>query len=269
MELAVSEFMCDGHKCFTGVIRDVSARHDSERRDRERVAQLAHAGRLSVLGEMSSGITHELNQPLAAIVGFAEACQRLSDKDALTPALLHDTLTQICEQGRRASGIVNRLRQLARKDSDTRENVDLNALIRDVLVLYTHDIRLDHIELSVVLSDEEVQVFAVRTQLEQVVINLLQNALEALIEQSTADGCVRIETQSADAHAYLRLDDNGPGIVDTEVVFESFYTTKRDGLGLGLSICRSIIRDHDGTLTARKLAQGTRFEFELPKACAT
>ncbi len=259
LDLAVSEFHVAGKRRFMGLMRDISARKHAEQEARRHLDELAHASRLSALGEMATGIAHEVNQPLAAIVSYAQACLNLLNSDSTDRGLVKDALTQITAQGRRAGEIVHHLRQLVRKDQAARTDIDLNGCVRAVLNLFTNELKSSGVTLSLELAEGLPRVKADRVQVEQVLLNLVRNALDVLETQTDGPKRLSIFTHFAgDKGVEVCVTDSGPGLEgnDPERLFETFYTTKPSGLGVGLSISRSIIESHGGRLWARENRSG-------------
>jgi two-component system sensor kinase FixL len=267
IDLAVSEVRVEGSRLFTGIVRDISARRRAEEEARRRRAELAHAARLSTIGELTSGIAHEVNQPLTAMVNFAEACLRMLRSGAETKKL-EDALGQIAVQGQRAGQIIRHLRRLARKSESERVEDDLSRLVRDVLNLTRNELRASGIALHLLLDESLPALKYNRIQIEQVVLNLVRNAMDVL-EAGPAQGReLTIRTQ-VDVHGAIELwvEDTGQGFetTDSERMFETFFTTKAEGLGMGLSISRSIIEDHGGRLWATpRPGGGAVFHVSLP-----
>ncbi|MDX1489026.1 MAG: PAS domain S-box protein [Acidiferrobacterales bacterium] len=269
LDLAVSEFTVAGKRRFMGLMRDISDRKQAEQEARLHLEELAHASRLSALGEMATGIAHEVNQPLAAIVSYAQACLNMMDSDTADSAVVKDALEQISAQGRRAGDIVHQLRQFVRKERSDRGSVDVNQCVRNVLTLFAHDLKSSNARLTLELEGDLPEITADRVQIEQVILNLLRNALEAVSQQEVSTRRVTIETtQTDESGVQLRVSDNGPGHSEESVerLFDTFYTTKPKGLGVGLSISRSIIESHGGRLDARQNALGgLDVYFDLPQ----
>lgn len=270
MELAVGETRVPGKRLFTGMVRDISDRRRAEGEARKRLDELAHASRLAVMGEMASGVAHELNQPLAAIVSFADACLRMEESGKLRAEALHDALRQIAEQGERAGRILRQLRQFVRKTEVTYAPIDLNEIVHGVLHLLEHEIRQRQVRVQADLEHALPTVCADRLQIEQVVLNLVHNAIDAMPGMQPADATLYIRTHRSEARAVaFTIRDSGVGL-SHEVekrLFEPFYTTKPQGLGMGLSISRSIIEAHGGRLSAsRNPERGATFTFSLPVA---
>lgn len=269
LDLAVSEFSVGGKRRFMGLIRDISDRKRAEQEARLQLEELAHASRLSALGEMATGIAHEVNQPLAAIVSYAQACLNMMKSDNADPNVVRDALEQISAQGRRAGNIVHRLRQFVRKERADRGLVHVNHCVENVLTLFAHDLKTYNAKLTLQLAKDLPMVTADRVQIEQVILNLLRNALEAVSQQEESTRRIKIETvRMKHAAIQLRVSDNGPGLSEESVerLFDTFYSTKPQGLGVGLSISRSIIESHGGRLDAQQNPSGgLDVYFDIPE----
>lgn len=267
LDLAVSEVRLTGKRLFTGIVRDISDRLRAEEEARLRLHEVAHAARLLELGEMTSGIAHEVNQPLAAIVSFAEACLRMLKAGTADLGVFEGALEQIATQGARAGTIIHSLRQLSRKGEADFECVDINAMVRDVLALIGHEVRRWRVQVRTELTDALPEVRANRVQIEQVMLNLARNAIEALQDCEAQNRTLSIGTTAApDGVVEVTVSDNGKGLPaeGSDRVFETFYTTKADGMGVGLSISRSIMEAHGGRLWATpNPSGGTVFHFTL------
>jgi two-component system sensor kinase FixL len=268
LELAVSEVHVEGSPLFTGVVRDISARRQAEDEARRRSAELAHAARLSTIGELTSGIAHEVNQPLTAMVSFAEACLRMVRAGNADTGKLEDALGQIAAQGQRAGHIIRQLRRLARKGESERTATDLSRLVRDVLGLSSGELRANGIELVLQLDESLISVHCDRMQIEQVVLNLVRNAMDVLEEGPAHERILTLRTRTAERKSVeLTVEDTGKGFEthDSERIFETFFTTKTHGLGMGLSISRSIVEAHGGRLWAsQRPGGGAIFHVSLP-----
>ncbi|MDX1527459.1 MAG: PAS domain S-box protein [Gammaproteobacteria bacterium] len=268
LDLAVSEFYVAGQRRFMGLMRDISERKQAEREARRHLDELAHASRLSALGEMTTGIAHEVNQPLAAIVSYAQACLNLLDSENTDKALVKDALTQIAAQARRAGEIVHHLRQLVRKDATERASIDVNGCVRAVMNLFAAELESSGVTISLDLDDDLPRVRADRVQIEQVLLNLIRNALDVLSEQASSSKRISIGSRSTgEKGVEIFVTDTGPGLggKDPDRLFETFYTTKPSGLGVGLSISRSIIESHGGRLWAKEnRGGGLSVHFVLP-----
>lgn len=252
------------------IVRDVSAKRQAEERSRRHRDELAHVTRLSTMGEMATGIAHELNQPISGIASYAAACLMMLESASETPhsEKLSEVLSKIEAQAQRAGEIVRRLRKLVVRRDSMYHAVDLGDAIREVVALVDADVAQSGVEIRISAPDEVPGVLADRIQIEQVILNLVRNAMEAMefarIQQpllaisvsTTTDGTIDVE-----------ISDNGQGIASTDVdrVFEQFYSTKDKGMGMGLSISRTIIEAHGGRLyVANTSANGTMFRFTLP-----
>lgn len=264
MELAISEVLLPNRRLFTGIIRDTSERRLAEKQERERLAEHAHAARLAALGEMASGIAHELNQPLTAIVSFADACQNLFKRKKVPQDVISDALSQISEQGIRAGDIIRRLRQFVKTGALDQEIVNLNAVIKDVLAMVSHEIHMNEVKVKLRLGKHLPGVWADKLQIEQVVLNLVWNALEAMDTSDLRQ--LEIETIQHDDKIEVKISDTGCGFTDNPgVLFTAFYTTKDKGTGLGLSISHRILEAHSGALSATSnTTGGATFSFSLP-----
>jgi two-component system sensor kinase FixL len=254
---------------IAGSVADVSQRKQAEAELREREAQLAHVLRLTTVNQMATGLAHEINQPLAAIVNYAKGCSRRLDGDNRGDGELRHAIERIASEALRAGEIIHRLRQLVRKEPPRRERIDLNGLIADALRFVDSDLRDLAIRVDLDLCKEPVCVDADGVQIEQVVLNLVRNALDAI--RAAADGRreLRISTRSVGGVGEVEIRDNGGGLPDgeSELIFAPFFTTKTDGLGMGLSISLSIIETHGGRLWARANAEGGACVcFNLPLA---
>jgi signal transduction histidine kinase/integral membrane sensor domain MASE1 len=259
-----------------GLLADVFAgalaRHLAEAEARKSREELAHYLRVSTIGELTSSIAHELNQPLAAILANAQVARRLLSGPASAEGWreLQDILADIIEADRRAGDVIRGLRGLLRKGENTREALDVNLLVEDVLRLLANDGLIRGVILRPELADEPLVVRGDRVQLQQVLLNLLVNALEALAGTAGPRQVgIRTERSPDGLAARVSVDDTGPGMAAKAAseAFQPFVTTKAKGMGMGLSIARSIVEAHGGRISfdaARKA--GASFTFALPLA---
>ncbi len=236
----------------------IQGRQEVER-GRQRDAELAHLERLLTVSELSSGLAHELAQPVAAIATLAEACShRARNTGDARDELLAD-VGEIANQAQRAGQIIHFLRGYVRKPTPERAVLDLNRVASDVVKLLSAEARRRHVALKADLFDELPRVEAARVGIEQVLVNLIRNALTAA-EHATHDRReVVVRTlRGDDDRAIIEVSDSGAGLTDAQIgrIFEPFFTTRAEGLGLGLSICRMIVDSHDGDISARRNAQG-------------
>ena len=266
VDLAVSEVTLPGRRLFTGIIRDLTERRALEAQAALDLDDAAHTARLLELGEMCSGIVHEVTQPLTAIVSYSEACLRTVRGGRAEPALVEDALGRVQDQGVRAAEIVSRLRHLVRKGDSRRELFDLGKAIEQALLLVDHERRRRGVHIEVHREPGLPPVSADRVQVEQILLNLLRNAFQAV------DGAKRRQVWMRTGRAGTRrlrltVEDSGPGLAPElcDRVFETFYTTKPNGLGVGLAISRSLAEEHGGRLWAESSdGRGARFALELP-----
>ncbi|MEN9315857.1 MAG: hypothetical protein RIS35_2250 [Pseudomonadota bacterium] len=251
-------------------VLDQSWRREAEHELARRRDELAHLSRVNLLGELSGSIAHELNQPLTAILSNAQASQQLAAQDRLSPQLRDEILEAIVSDTRRAGEVIRRLRELLRRGELVFERVDLNALILEVLQLMASDLLGRGLNVRTELAPGLPQVLGDRVQLQQVVLNLVRNACDAVA--GTVAGAVdRLQIlvrTELDPGGLVRASvvDRGAGIPDGALgeVFEPFFTTKPEGLGMGLSVCRTIIERHRGRIGAANNADGgATFHFAL------
>jgi len=259
----------DAAPVLHGVALDVSARRRLEREAAQQRDELAHLSRVSLLGELSGSLAHELNQPLMAIMGNAQAALRFMDQDPVDLAELRGILGDIVDNDRRAGEIIRRLRAMLRKEPADHRPLELNAVVREVLAIVHSDLIARDVAVELQLHPRLPPVPGDRIQVQQVVLNLLMNACDALPEAS-GDRRIVIETALAGvADVVLRVVDRGAGIPagDLERVFEPFVTTKATGMGLGLAVCRTIVAAHGGRVWATShVDRGTTFHVTLPAA---
>lgn len=267
MDLSVGEFETGGESCFVGIVRDLSQRVAAERRLRDLQAQLTHMGRVGAVAEMGSALAHELNQPLTAISLFLTASERSLEAD---PAKARALFARAQDEALRAGEIVRRIRQMVEPGDEERREARLSDIVVDAAELCSvvDDGGRARIDLSGV--DETLEVFADPTQIRQVLVNLVKNAIDATSEQDVRLIRVRVSAGD-DGMAVIEVEDNGPGIADDLApnLFSPFVTSKKDGLGIGLSICRTIAESHGGSLelvepARRDRLSGACFRLNLP-----
>jgi two-component system sensor kinase FixL len=232
--------------------------------------RLTHVSRLATMGEMAAGIAHELNQPLTAIASYAQACDWLLARGSTDTAEIRDALQQITAQGLRAGEIIRGLRNLVRAPDTLRVLTDCNELIEELKGLALTDARVHNVRLGLDLAPNLARVFVNRVEIQQAVLNLVRNAIEALENVPPERRDIVLRTaQGLDSTVEINVFDSGPG-VDPRIVdrlFTPFVTTKPAGAGLGLAIGRSIVEAHEGTLRYEaEGAGGACFVLRLPHA---
>lgn len=232
---------------------------------REHQDALAHVGRLSLLGQVAAGLAHELNQPLAAIGLHAEIAGRLAVPGEPLRAEVADALRQIAAQSARAGEIVRGVRRLARRSTPGTDPVAVDEVVGSAAALLDWQARRAGATVTLTAGGPAAVVLADRVQLEQVLVNLIQNALDAVSVQPENRRWVDVSTTTAADSVRVRVADTGPGGFDPARLFEPFYTTKAGGLGLGLAISRSIVEAHGGRLWAEPADGGAVFAFTLPR----
>jgi two-component system sensor kinase FixL len=266
IDLSVGEFRAGSDHGFVGIIRDLTERKAQTREAEGLRTRLTHVGRLGTLGEMVSGIAHEVNQPLTAISNYASACRRMAQAGTLGGEELTATLEKIGAQAERAGQVIRGLRALVRRRDEVREPLDVNRLIRDVIKLVDFEARAAGDRLVLKLADGLPAVTGDAVQIQQVVLNLIRNGLDAMLEKGSGD-TIEVETAVADGFVEIRVTDSGPGLAPAVLgrLFEPFFTTKPQGIGLGLSICKSIITAHRGELRGEAApGGGASFRVRLP-----
>ncbi len=256
----------NGAMRMLGVCIDITRRKEAEEEVLRSRTELAHASRLSVVGELTASIAHEINQPLGAILSYAEAAELLAaDKPGLDQ--VRQILAEIRHEDLRASDVIQRVRSLAHKEALERRPVDLNQLVVDVLQVVRLDAARRGIELDLQVTRDMPLVSGDRVHLQQVILNLILNAMEAMAESPATGRRVLLRMNREESGVQIVVTDTGPGIAPVVVprLFESFFTTKKHGMGLGLSIARSIIEAHEGRIWAENTpGGGATFRIFLP-----
>ncbi|MEO2168580.1 MAG: ATP-binding protein [bacterium] len=250
------------------MIEDITESRRSREQNRIHEAEMAHATRLAMLGEMAAGIAHEVNQPLAAIVNFANgSIVRLGKGGEKNVRAVSGALTRIASESMRASEIVRRLKSLARKEIAERERVTLDEMAQRTLRLMESELRDKRVAISLDLAQEIPAVVVDPIQVEQIVLNLVRNACEAMRDQEETRRVTIRTFREGDESVAISVADTGPGLSPALLtrVFDAFFTTKRNGLGMGLSISRTIAEAHRGRLWAEpNHPRGAIFTLALP-----
>lgn len=250
------------------LVRNITDRKQLEERLASQQTELLHASRLSTMGHLLATMSHEISQPLAALGNYSAACTSLlKESPAPQPEQFRHYVGEIARQTERAGTILKRLRQFGAKAFPDREPCDLNWLLRDSAELVASELRRNGVTLHWDLSEPAPQVFVDRVQFQQVVVNLLTNACDALLAVDPSRRLAAIRSYVSDAAAVVEIVDSGTGLAPDVLrsLFEPFFTTKPDGMGLGLSICREIVEDHGGQISAMNGPQGGAiFRLRLP-----
>jgi C4-dicarboxylate-specific signal transduction histidine kinase len=252
---------------YIGAIMDMTEAKQAEEALFASQAALAHVARITTLGELTASIAHEVNQPLTGISINAEVCLRFLDQDPVQLDELRGAMEDMISDSRRAGEVIRRLRALSRKDDPKHDPLDLNEVVRETLPLVRRELANQRVALKLDLAPDLPSVRGDRIQLQQVITNLMINAIQAMsrITERTHDLSVR--SGQNDEGVFLSVSDNGTGIdpEDMKKVFSAFFTTKASGMGVGLSICHSIIEAHGGRIwAASNGGHGATFQFLLP-----
>jgi two-component system sensor kinase FixL len=267
MELQVGEVEHPGHRMFTGFVRDLTERQRTDQRLQDLQSELLHASRLRSMGQMAASLAHELNQPLTATANYVKAAQRLADVPQPDLPRILQALGLAAQQTMRSGEIIRRLRSFVSRGEVERRPEALGKLIEEASALALvgagdHGVRVD-LGLGAGLHIVDVD----RVQIQQVLLNLMRNGLEAMEASDQRELAVRV--QAADGMVQISVADTGPG-VPPEVaarLFQPFVTTKADGMGIGLSVCRTIVESHGGRLWMEPNPDGgSLFHFTVPIA---
>ncbi|MBK9954554.1 MAG: PAS domain S-box protein [Rhodocyclaceae bacterium] len=250
-----------------GITRDITERKWGEEQARRHQTELARVARLSTMGEMATGIAHELNQPLAAIANFARGCLRRLRGGDVAPDDLLQPLEEICAQAERAGEVMRHVRDFVRKRETRMTAVDINRVVQGAAKLTELECRQNHAVVMLDLVPGQPRVWADSIMIEQVICNLIRNSVEAMAEARSPVRRVNLSTSRPDGDTVeIVVGDTGPGIdgVLIDRVFDQFFTTKPEGVGMGLAISRSIVESHGGGLRAESAAGGgATFRFTL------
>jgi C4-dicarboxylate-specific signal transduction histidine kinase len=255
------------HSGWMSSVVDISEQKRAEEQQRLQAASMQRSGRLATLGEMASTLAHELSQPLMALVSFSGAARAHAERGHRE--LLQETLGDISAQAQRAAEIVARIRGFVRQQSAGFQDCSVNEVVSNVLALMRPEIRHQQARIITQLDPQLPTIQADRLLLEQVLLNLVLNALQAMQDKYPVDKQVRVQTGAQEGMVFIRVSDRGPGIAAPVVaqLFEPFFTTKPEGLGLGLNICRTTVESHRGRLEFENAPQGGAiFTVYLPIA---
>ena len=267
--IALSVGRCDsgGAAHYTLVIRDITFRRKTEIRARQHQAELAHVSRVSLAGEMAGALAHELSQPLTAIAAYARGCLRLLAGPVPESETLYEGVSSVAEQAERAGDVLGRLREFVRGGESRRDFVAVGPLIDAAVSLARVEAIQNEVEIEARVDPGLPPVLADRIQIEQVLLNLLRNAIDAIVSTDSPERLIDVEARCKSRRAVeISVADSGPGI-GVEVanrLFEPFVTTKPEGMGMGLSISRSIVESHGGKLRIlQSVSSGATFVFDL------
>jgi two-component system, LuxR family, sensor kinase FixL len=266
MELSVGEIIIGERRSFTGFVRDLTERQATQRQLEDLRAELIHMSRFTAMGEMASTLAHELNQPLTAVVSYLNGCRRLIDgADTLQNLMIRDGIERAADQALRAGQIISRLRQFVSRRDSQRQMEDVGKLIEDASALALVGVQQTGVEVTYSYASPASLVLVDKVQIQQVIVNLMRNAIEAM--QETMRRHLTISTAQVDKDTVeVRVADTGPGISPAIAaqLFQPFVTTKPQGMGVGLSISRTIIESHGGRLWAVPNPEGgTIFRLTL------
>ena len=270
IELSVGEALLDEKRIFTGFIHDITQRQNVERRLQDLQSELAHVGRVSEMASFASSLAHELNQPLTAIANYCEAARDLlgNSSDRETLDTVQEALDEASKESVRAGQIVRRLRNFISRGETEQRVESLGRLITEANALALVGSREHGIEVQVQLDPDADLVFVDRIQVQQVLTNLIRNAIDAMIDSSQKSLIIRTAAEPQD-YVTVTVEDTGPGISESVVaeLFQPFVTSKSAGMGIGLSICRTIVESHGGRIWfEERPGGGTAFHFTLPSA---
>ncbi len=268
MELAVGEALAGREQFFTGFVRDLTERRDQERRLQELQSELVHVSRLTAMGEMASSLAHELNQPLSAVSNYMRGSATLLDAETVDRDRLRQALQKASEQAVRAGDIIKRLREFVAKGEIDRAVEDPARLMEEASALALVGAREQGVRVTLRFSRKAGAVIVDKIQIQQVALNLIRNAVDAMAHSQRKDLVISVE-RGEDDMVLVRVADTGPGISPevADRLFQPFVTSKAQGMGVGLSICRTIIEAHGGRIWVEAREEGGAvFSFTLPLA---
>src|SRR5882672_9961001 len=252
---------------ITALIREHRRRQLAEVQSRQRMAELAHVNRFSMAGELTASIAHEINQPLGSILTNAETADEILKSPTPDIAELKDIVKDILQDDRRTGEVIRRMRSLLKKAPFVRKNIDLNDLVRETVVFLSTLAIARKVELVSVIIPDALPILGDRIQLQQVILNLVVNGIDAMKDTPSENRIISIRTSRVEKFAELSVSDRGPGIPEDKLkeVFQQFFTSKAEGMGMGLSIARTIVEAHHGLISAKNRDHGgATFRIRLP-----
>ena len=252
---------------ISGLLHERRRRQLAEVQSRQRMAELAHVNRFSTAGELTASIAHEINQPLGAILTNAETADEILKSPTPDIAELKDIVKDILQDDRRAGEVIRRMRSLLKKAPFEVKNIDLNDLVRETVEFLSALAIARKFELVSRITQNALPILGDRIQLQQVILNLVVNGIDAMKDTPSENRIISIRTSRVEKFAELSVSDRGPGIPDDKLkeVFEPFYTSKSGGMGMGLSIARTIVEAHHGLIWAKNRDHGgASFRIRLP-----
>ena len=267
MELAVGEAQVRGERFFTGFVRDLTERRSQERRMQELQSELVHVSRLTAMGEMASSLAHELNQPLSAITSYLRGAATLLKAEEVDRGRIREAMDRSAAQALRAGDIIKRLREFVAKGETQHALEDPAVLLEEAAALALVGVKEQGVRVSLRCDHDLPEILVDKIQIQQVALNLIRNAVEAMETSSRRELVVAVTRLKE--FAFFAVADTGTGISPeiAEHLFQPFVTSKANGMGVGLSICRTIIEAHGGRISAGPNdGGGTVFEFTLPFA---
>lgn len=269
MELAVGEALSEGERVFTGFVRDLTQKHAADQRIEQLRSDLVHAARVSAMGTMASTLAHELNQPITAVANFVSGVRNLlEENNPEDRAMIDEGLAEAYEEALRAGGIVRRLREFVARGEVEKSAEDLHDLVDGASKLALIGAREKSVDAEFQLDPAVREILVDKIQIQQVLINLMRNAIEAMSQATTRRLTVSSHPEDG-GFVRLTVADTGPGVAPeiAENLFRAFNSTKSSGLGLGLSICRTIVEANGGRIWMEpNPGGGACFHFTLARA---